>query len=129
MLNKSQILGAVDIVIEKVAVPEWGGDVFVKSLTGAEKDAFEESIVDMSGTDVKVNMKNARAKLAAKTICDKDGVRIFDDADIPALGEKNGAVLERIFNVAQRLSGLSKDDVKKLIKNSKSAPADDSISV
>ena len=125
MLNKSQILGAVDIVIEKVAVPEWGGDVFVKSLTGAEKDAFEESIVDMSGTDVKVNMKNARAKLAAKTICDKDGVRIFDDADIPALGEKNGAVLERIFNVAQRLSGLSKDDVKKLIKNSKSAQADD----
>jgi len=128
MLNKSDILQAEDIVIEKMNVKEWGGDIYIKSLTGAERDAFEASIVDMDGDKVKVTMKNARARLAARAICDQDGKRLFTDADIPALGKKNGAVLQRIFDVAQRLSGFGKGEVDKLVKNSKSAQAEDSIS-
>ena len=125
MLNRSQIIAAVDVVIEKVETPEWGGSVFVKSLTGAEKSAFEGEVVSTSGKDVKVKTKDIRAKLLVKTICDKAGVRLFKDADVPEIGKKNSAVLERLFDVSQRLSGLT--GVEALVKNSKSAQEDGSI--
>ena len=128
MLNKNAILQAVDIVIEKVEVPEWAGFVYVKSMTGAEKDDYDNSVVDISGEKVKVDMKNARAKMCARTICDKDGKLLFALSDVNALGKKNGAVLERIFDVARRLSGYGKDEIKNLAKNSKSAQAESSIS-
>ena len=44
ILTKDQILNAKDSVVEKVTISEWGGDVNVKSLTGKERDQFEESI-------------------------------------------------------------------------------------
>ena len=48
MLTREQILGSDDLKRQTVAVPEWGGDVFVRMLTGGERDAFEVSAVDVS---------------------------------------------------------------------------------
>ena len=45
ILTRDQILQANDLVTETVEVPEWGGSVFVKSLTGVERDQFEAAIV------------------------------------------------------------------------------------
>jgi len=45
-LNKEQILRADDLKTEEVDVPEWGGSVRVRVLTGTERDAFESSIYD-----------------------------------------------------------------------------------
>lgn len=75
LLNKQDILDIKDIEIEKVEVPEWGGFVFVKGMTGMERDTFEASIVQQRGKDARVNMVNIRAKLAAQTICDEEGDR------------------------------------------------------
>jgi len=69
-----------------------------------------------------------RAKLCARTICDEKGKLLFKESDIEALGEKSGGALSTIFDIAQRLSGITKDDVEKLAKNSKSAQTEDSIS-
>ena len=123
MLNRDDILAVLDIKIEKVEVPEWGGSVFIKSMTGAEKDAYDDSICDLDGQEVVMNMVDASAKLCAKTICDKDGKRLFTKKDILALGKKNGRALERCSKVARRLSGYKKDDIPTILKNSKSAQA------
>jgi hypothetical protein len=48
---------------------------------------------------------------------------VFTDADIVALGAKNAAALNRLFEVAQRLSGLRGEDFEELLGNSGSAPA------
>ena len=53
LLTKEQILRVKDIETRKVNVPEWGGDVMVRSLTGAERDYFESKLVDQSGKTVK----------------------------------------------------------------------------
>ena len=37
MLTRKQILECADIPTEIVKVPEWGGEVLVKGLTGAER--------------------------------------------------------------------------------------------
>ena len=38
MLTREQILGLSDLPREEVRIPEWGGVVFVRALTGSERD-------------------------------------------------------------------------------------------
>jgi hypothetical protein len=125
-LTKDQILGAQDIQREEVQVPEWGGMVLVQGLDGAQRDAFEESMIKGKGKNATVNLANLRAKLVARSVVDEDGKRVFDDAEITSLAKKSAAALDRVFTVAQRLSGINQDDVDELTKNSETAPSEDS---
>jgi len=125
MLTRDEILSADDLKKEKVPVPEWGGHLFVKTQTGAEKDNFESSLVDSKG---KVSVKNIRARMVAQVAVDEDGKRLFSDADAEALGKKSAAALDRVFAVAKRLNGISDEDVEELGKLSEQTQGDDSIS-
>ena len=125
-LTKEQILEAQDIQREEVEVPEWGGTVYVKALTAAERDQYESTIIEfgMDGKPRKMRLDKIRTLLAAMTICDEDGARIFKDSEIAAIGGKSAAALERVIEVAQRLSGISQNDVEELadgLKNDQSA--------
>lgn len=125
-LKKDQILSANDILREEVEVPEWGGAVLVQGLTGKERDQLEASMIQGKGKKAQVNLENLRAKLVARTIVDETGTRVFEDADIPALAKKSAAALNRVYEVAQRLSGITQEDVDELTKNSETAPSEDS---
>jgi hypothetical protein len=59
-----------------------------------------------------------RAKLLVKCLVDEAGERLFTDQDAPALGAKNGAVIDRLYDVAARLSGLSEEEKAELEGNS-----------
>lgn len=118
MLTKEQILDAQDITKELVKVPEWGGDIYVCTMTGEERDAFEVSIMDKKTS--KVNFANIRAKLCAKTIRDENGHTMFTDKDVDVLGRKSALALDRIYEVAQRLNGIGKKEIDELQKNSES---------
>lgn len=126
LLTKESILGAKDRKIEKVEVPEWNGFVFVRSLMGTERDAFEDAMHDGKG---KINLKNHRARMAALAICDESGSPLFTLADVTALSQKNASVLERICDVAMTLSGMKKGDVENAAKNSEAGTNAGSTSV
>ena len=51
-LTRDAILQATDLTFEDVAVPEWGGVVRVRGLTGTERDAFEASVVGRQGSNL-----------------------------------------------------------------------------
>ena len=125
-LTKENILTANDIKREEVQVPEWGGVVLVQGLSGRDRDQLEASMIQGKGKDTKVSLDNLRAKVVARSIVDENGNRIFSDADIPALAKKSALALNRVYEVAQRLSGISQEDVDELTKNSETAPSDDS---
>ena len=126
LLTKQEILDIQDIEIEQVDVVEWGGHVFVKGMSGIERDTFEASIVQQRGKDARVNMVNIRAKLAAQTICDEEGVKMFTEKDVHALGKKSASALQRVFDVAQRLSGITGDDIEELAEEMEANPSDGS---
>ena len=128
ILDKNAILKADDLKKELVNVPEWGGDVYVRGMTGADRDKFEASIVQTRGKDQTLNMVNIRAKLASMTICDEKGNRIFTETDVKDLSNKSAHALQRIFVVAQKLSGIGDDDVKELAEGLQENPLDDSAS-
>ena len=80
------------------------------------------------GKNTKMDLRNMRAKLVALTVVDDKGKRLFrGDADVNALGRKSAAALQRVFEVAQRLSGLSDEDMEELAKNSDAGQSEGSI--
>lgn len=103
-LTKEAILAADDLPRERVSVSEWGGDVFVRTMTGTDRDAFETSLLGKDG-----RMENVRARLVSLTLCNEAGTRIFDDSEIVVLGTKSARALDRVFSVAQRLNGIGVD--------------------
>jgi len=118
LLTRDAILAAPDLLTEEVPVPEWGGTVLVRGLTGTERDAFEEEMITGKGKNRDVNLANFRARLIVKSVVDKGGKRLFTQADMVALGGKSAAAIQRVFQVAMRLSGMSEEDVEELTKNS-----------
>lgn len=119
-LTRDQIIGegAIDDTnYDTVACPEWGGDVRLKSISGTKRDAYEASLIDERGASRKMNLRNARAKLIILTACDETGRPLFTTEDLRALGAKNAAPLDRLFDAARKLTGMSDDDVEKLTEN------------
>ena len=127
LLTRDAILQAQDLHYEDVEMPEWGGTVRVRTLTGRERDAFEQSMLNEKGKNTKTNLRNIRAKLVALTVVDGEGKRIFNAADIELLGEKSANALDRLFDVARRLSRLTEKDTEELAKNSDNDQSDDFI--
>lgn len=117
LLTKEDILQVQDLPTERVVIEEWGGEVLVRGLTAAERDAFEQSITERRGDTIIPKLDNIRAKLVARCVINEDGSRMFDDADIEALGRKSAAALDRIFSVAQKLSGMRPEDLEQMAKN------------
>ncbi len=124
MLSKEQIFKAKDIKTETIDMPEWGGKVIVMGMTGKQRDDFEKEIVKGK----KTNMSNIRARLCQVSLVDGAGILLFNSNDIVKLGGKSAAALDRCFAVASRLSGISKDDVEDLEKNSGKGQSEDSTS-
>jgi hypothetical protein len=114
--DAASILDLPDLTSEEVEVPEWGFRLRVRSLTGTERDAFEASLLQTRGKDREINLRNMRAKLVAQSVRKADDSRVFSDAQVEALGRKNAAALQRVFRVAQRLSGLAEDEVEELTR-------------
>lgn len=123
LLTVDDILSTNDTVIEFCPVPEWGngkGGVYVRSLHGDELDNYQGSMLSKNGKGKQVvTYENMRAKLVIKTICDKEGNRLFNDGQINLLAQKNAAGLSRVFEVASRLSGLSDKDIAEMEDNLK----------
>jgi hypothetical protein len=107
LLTRVAILAAADLTTEDVEVPEWGGVARIKSMTGAERDVFEDTLFTGSGTARKQDLKNFRAKLVAATIVDEAGVCLFTMDEVQALSQKSAAALTRCAEVAQRINGMS----------------------
>lgn len=107
LLSKDQILAADDLPFQDVEVPEWGGTVRVRTMTGSERDTFEASIYDAGGGSTTLDRKDFRAKLLSKVIVDDKGQRLFTDKEIAQLGAKSVRALDRVFGVAQDLNGMS----------------------
>ncbi len=128
ILNKQEILQARDQVIERVEVPEWGGSVCVRSISAKERGLIEAAAARFKETKGRDDsfVRSFTVRLAGQTICDESGKRLFSDDEIAQLAEKNAAVVSRIAEVAQRLCGLTKEDLEQLEKNSGKAQPEDS---
>src|SRR3990167_9168237 len=125
-LTRDDVLSANDLPTKEVKVPEWGGIVLVRGLSGAEKDRLEASMLRQKGNEISLSINNVRAKLVSMSVIDESGKLVFSEKDVHALGKKSSLALDRVYDVCQRLSGLSAKDVKEIALNLVQTPNDDS---
>lgn len=121
-LTRDEILAAEDRQVEEVSAPEWGGIVRVQAISAMDRDRYEQRVSGMK------DWGGIRATLCVQCIVDDEGNRIFTDDDIEALSQKSGAVIDRVFEVARRLNGMTDEDIQEMEKNSETEPTDVSIS-
>jgi len=121
-LSKAAILAAKDTKLsDPVKVPEWGGEVYIKTLCGTERDLFEEAYAENK-------MKQFRSRFLVLTLSDDKGSRLFDDNDIEELGKKSSVVINRLFEVAWKHNALSNEAVDDLGEGSPDGQSDGSTS-
>jgi hypothetical protein len=120
-LDRKSILAADDVRKEKTAVPEWGGDVFLRVLTGTDRDRFEESYSEQK-------MKAFRIRFLLLALCDETGKRLFGDDEGDILGKKSSVVINRLFEAGWKLNAFSQEAVDALGEDSPTAPSDVSTS-
>lgn len=102
-LTKEQILTADDLPTREVEVPEWGGTVRVRTLTGAQRDEYDQAFRDKRKGN-SLDLRGLRSLLVAMSVVDDAGNQMFTRADVDALQGKNTAAIERVFAAAQELS-------------------------
>jgi hypothetical protein len=120
-LSKSSILSAGDVKLDKVNVPEWGGDVYIKTISGLDRDCFEDGYNEQK-------MKNFRSRFLVLTLCDEAGARLFTDAEVAELGKKSSLVLNRLFEKAWSLNAFTNEAIADLGNDSTVDPSDASTS-
>lgn len=110
ILGRDAILNARDLKTETVKVPEWGGEVIVSTMTGATRDAWEQSLIlDGKG---KLDMVNISARLFVACAVDDKGNRMFSEKDVEAIGRRSAKALKRCVAVIQKLNGITDTDLE-----------------
>lgn len=115
MSLKDVILSANDRKTEQVEVDEWGTTVGVRSLSGKERATIMKLTVDKKGN---VDTEKLYSILLTNSLYDPEtNEPIFSEEDADALLEKNASVLERLGQVAFRLSGFGEQALVNAEKN------------
>src|SRR5690242_13439236 len=123
ILTREALLGATAPPQEHVALPELDMQAIVRGMTGTERDAFEASCIEGRGKKRDFNMNNLRAKLVAYCCIDEKGQRLFTEADVQSIGNVRADIVDRLFTVAQKLSGITQEDADELGQPSESPTA------
>jgi len=132
LLSREDLLKKQALKIEKVDLGD-GDYVYVKQMTGRERDRFEASIIRQvrrgNRIDYEHDLEDFRSKMAVCTVCDEHGNLLLKQDDYKTLGDSMPAAkLELIVEAAQRLNRISQEDRDNLLKNSDFIPAEDSSS-
>ena len=129
-LSKDQILASDDREVRSVDVPEWGGEIRLRAMSGTDRNAYDQSLITVNGDQVTPNLVNIHAKLLARCIVDDDGELMFEPGgqDLLALGAKSAGVLARLVRLAEEMNGLGQRAADEAKGNSEAAPTDSSTS-
>lgn len=113
-LTREQILeqpNANEYAPEVVDIPDWRGSVCVRVVSGTERDNFEASLKGNK------KLRNFRARFCALVVCDANGQKLFDVADLELLGKKHAGALDTILEAGLRVNKMTDADVDELEGN------------
>lgn len=113
-LNKQTILSMNKPRMRLVNVPQWGGDVYLRSMTGEQRDRFEEASRGGKVSEIKLT-------ILAYSLCDEHGNRLFADAELDLLNQLDGGTLAELAVQAGELNYVTEKDIEVMQKHSEPA--------
>ena len=129
VLTRDQLLEAARsarIERDRLYVPELGGEIWVRGMSGIERDKFEEGLRIRRGKRAgQTDLRNFRAQLAVRVIVNEQGERLLNDLDADIFGKLPAGVLDRIIGRCTELSGKAAEDIEDMGNGSASPAASD----
>lgn len=116
-LSEAEILATRALPYRDVEVPEWGGTVRIQGLSSQDGDKFLASLQRQNGQRVERDTTYYCAKLLQYCLVSATGERIISEANVLRLAEQSNAVVMRLAEIAQDLSGLKPGSVEDAAKN------------
>ena len=109
-LTREALLAATTVPTQAVDIPELGGAVVVRGMTGRERTLFEKKFVTESRGRTKRNFDAFREQIIVFCCVDPQ----LTEDDVERLANVRADIVERIATVAMQLSGLTDKDADEL---------------
>lgn len=127
LASKEAILAAGGRETVEFEVPEWGGSVILREMTGKERDRYEQSLMEIKGNVARPSLDNVRARLVSLCIVDQNGDPLFvTKQEIATLGNMSAKGLDRVYEKCQEMNGLDAGAVEELVTDFGSDQSDGS---
>ena len=130
---RTRIFETNDSTAELVDVPEWGVKLEIRSMDGNQRAEWlakqmKNGSGDLDGMTAE-DIRELYPNLIIVSAFDPEtGERVFEPEDAEQLNTRNSAVLERLAQVALRISGLTTQAESALGKGSSATASDASTS-
>jgi hypothetical protein len=109
-LTREEILQVKDLREEEIEIPEWGGSIVVRSLSGNARQKLVMNCMDKAG---KMDIQKLYPMLLIAGCVEPQ----FTKADTDGLNEKSAAALEKAGKAIMKLSGMALEDIEQAEKN------------
>jgi len=117
-LNRDTVLSATDLEVRILDVPEWGGQIRLKTMDGTRRDMFDAELQKRRISDNEVDIREMKALLLVLTAVDDSDQMIFELRDVKELNKKSGAVLDRLWDDIRQMNGIGQSNLEEMTKNS-----------
>jgi len=106
---RDRIFALDDLTRETVTIPEWDNvEIEMRSPSAGQRTlAIRDCMEDDGGIDT---LKMQGMLIVSSAHDPETGEPVFAPSDIGLLNEKNAAIVQRLFEVAQRLSGMGAEE-------------------
>lgn len=116
-LSRDQILG---YAVEPFPIEAFGGTVYIKPLTGKERDKYEmQNLEQQRNGTTRLNLINARARLAIMCMVERDGngkwQRMFHRSDLERVGQLPASELDKVTEAAREASGIGEEESEAVV--------------
>lgn len=120
MSLRDRIIAVDDTQKEIVKIDEWGVEVEIRGMSGAARASISQDAAENNGN---INFLKMMPELVVQCCFDPEtGEQVFDSKDKELVMGKSGAALDRIVNIAMRLSGFGDKAIDDAGKDSLSTP-------
>lgn len=129
LLTADQILSSSTPRTAYVEVPEWGGTVKVRGMTGKERASYRNSLVgratqrlrageETGETELELVAFRSNEDVVAWCTIDEDGNRIFSDEQVERLGKADPAPIDKVAQKILQLSGMTREGAREIVGES-----------
>lgn len=115
MLNRDAVLKASDQTYATVEVPEWGGSIRIRQLTGKQQEITNK--INNAKCAEPISFGGYAAAIVCFGCVDEHGNRLFQDIDAKALGERDAGAINRVAVEILKLSGATIEAQQDIEKN------------
>lgn len=95
---------------ERISIPEWGTDTFVRVMSGRDRHTFQSKLKEL-------DQSLFSALFFIACVCDEQGQRQFAWEDLEQVANLEYDVLERVALAAIKLNKLDEDSTSELKKS------------